>query len=226
MSELYLVRHAQASFGKADYDRLSALGHQQATWLGEFFKFRNIRFDRIICGDMVRHHETLDRISAAMGSNSDERQTHAQWNEFDFEALFAAYLTDHPEQKLDNTASASLISRLLQKTLQAWANGELCSDIPETWAEFEQRVFSGLSIATSSIDNGSKTLVVTSGGAIAMAVRQVLAAPPEAMIRMNLQIRNSAYSHLFFDREGIHLAGFNHAPHLEHPDRSNAVTYY
>ena len=35
MSELILVRHAQASFGEDDYDRLSVLGHQQARWLGE-----------------------------------------------------------------------------------------------------------------------------------------------------------------------------------------------
>ncbi len=30
MSELYLVRHAQASFGAANYDQLSDLGHQQS----------------------------------------------------------------------------------------------------------------------------------------------------------------------------------------------------
>ena len=34
MSLVYLVRHAQASFGARDYDRLSELGRQQARWLG------------------------------------------------------------------------------------------------------------------------------------------------------------------------------------------------
>ncbi|NPC53888.1 histidine phosphatase family protein, partial [Corallococcus exiguus] len=29
MAELYLVRHGQASFGAADYDRLSERGEQQ-----------------------------------------------------------------------------------------------------------------------------------------------------------------------------------------------------
>ena len=29
MGILYLVRHGQASFGEADYDRLSPLGHRQ-----------------------------------------------------------------------------------------------------------------------------------------------------------------------------------------------------
>ena len=36
MAELYLVRHAQASFGTDDYDRLSQLGHRQSRWLGEY----------------------------------------------------------------------------------------------------------------------------------------------------------------------------------------------
>ena len=34
MSELYLVRHAQASFGADNYDQLSDHGHQQSRWLG------------------------------------------------------------------------------------------------------------------------------------------------------------------------------------------------
>lgn len=38
MSELYLVRHAQASFGAANYDQLSDLGHRQSRWLGEHLK--------------------------------------------------------------------------------------------------------------------------------------------------------------------------------------------
>jgi len=38
MSHITLIRHGQANTGARDeqsYDRLSALGHQQAAWLGE-----------------------------------------------------------------------------------------------------------------------------------------------------------------------------------------------
>ncbi|HEX5612745.1 MAG TPA: phosphoglycerate mutase family protein, partial [Burkholderiales bacterium] len=48
MAELYLVRHAQASFGTEDYDRLSELGRRQARWLGEYFAERGMRFDRVV----------------------------------------------------------------------------------------------------------------------------------------------------------------------------------
>jgi len=34
MGELYLIRHAQASFGAEDYDKLSVLGCEQSVALG------------------------------------------------------------------------------------------------------------------------------------------------------------------------------------------------
>ena len=48
MSLVYLVRHAQASFGARDYDRLSELGRQQARWLGDYFAGRGLRFARVM----------------------------------------------------------------------------------------------------------------------------------------------------------------------------------
>ena len=56
MSELYLVRHGQASFGADNYDKLSPLGHKQSYVLGQYFKNKKIAFDRIITGDLVMHH--------------------------------------------------------------------------------------------------------------------------------------------------------------------------
>ena len=64
MTDIYLVRHGQASFGKANYDKLSELGGQQAIWLGDYFKHRNVEFDAVFSGDMVRHHETKEGIAS------------------------------------------------------------------------------------------------------------------------------------------------------------------
>ena len=55
MAQFYLVRHGQASFGTDNYDRLSELGHQQARWLGEYFAERDMGFDALVSGDLVRH---------------------------------------------------------------------------------------------------------------------------------------------------------------------------
>jgi len=226
MSELFLVRHAQASFGEDDYDRLSALGHRQARWLGEYFKSRQLRFDQVICGEMTRHRETIEGISEGMGLDSQTHRTDGLWNEFDFEALIRAYLAEHPDEQPAAGNLASEYMRILSNTLQAWAKGGITKDIPETWNEFEQRVRAGLARATQQVNRGSKILLVSSGGAISMALRQVLHVPPDVMIQMNIQTRNASFSHLYFNRDDMQLAGFNHVPHLELPDRDNTVTYY
>jgi len=226
MSELYLVRHAQASFGDDNYDRLSALGHQQSQWLGEYFKSRGVDFDQVICGDMVRHHETAEGIARGMGLNSNRLLTHSQWNEFDFERLVEVYLAARPGEAPPDEAPRSAWFQVLRKALLAWSEDRLEGELKETWTDFEQRVEQALSLATSRSERNSKVLVVSSGGPISMAIRHILQAPAPTMIRMNLQTRNSSFSHLFFNERSIELSGFNHVPHLDHPDRSDAVTYY
>ena len=52
MAELYLIRHAQASFGAENYDQLSDLGHQQSQSLGKALADQGVSPDlstRVIC---------------------------------------------------------------------------------------------------------------------------------------------------------------------------------
>ena len=62
MGAIYVVRHAQASFGTEDYDRLSQTGFAQARLLGAYFALRNIRFDAAYTGTLRRHAETAQGI--------------------------------------------------------------------------------------------------------------------------------------------------------------------
>lgn len=226
MSELFLVRHAQASFGTEDYDRLSDLGHRQARWLGEHFRQRELSFDRVICGSMVRHRETADGILHGMGRESAEFDTDPAWDEFDFQAIVAAYLEEHQEELPAPGASLAAFSRILRAALLAWAENRLGAALPERWEHFDARVQAGLSKLTSDAGDGRKILLVSSGGVISTALRHVLGAPAGTMVHMNLQLRNSSISHLFFNSRNVHFSGFNHAPHLDRPDRAGAVTYY
>ena len=50
MAELYLIRHAQASFGADSYDRLSDLGHQQRQSLGKALADQVVSPDFFLCG--------------------------------------------------------------------------------------------------------------------------------------------------------------------------------
>jgi broad specificity phosphatase PhoE len=226
MSELFLVRHAQASFGTDDYDRLSDLGHRQARWLGEYFQHLNLAFDRVVCGTMVRHRQTVDAILGGMGLADRQAGTDAAWNEFDFEAIVTAYLGQHPLEMPPAKSSYRDFSRILRSALLAWTEDSLDTTLPERWPQFEARVGQALAAITRDARSGERVLLVSSGGAIATVLQQTLEAPASAMVHMNLQLRNSSFSHLFFNARRVHFSGFNHVPHLDHPDRAGAITYY
>jgi len=226
MPELLLVRHAQASLGSDDYDRLSELGHRQARWLGEYFRYRGHRFDRVICGAMRRHRETADGIFRGMEQRVADAETDPRWNEFDFQALTRAYLEQHPGAAPSPGAPVRNFMRVLRDAIVAWSENRIDGALPERWADFEDRVQGGLNAVGLESGGAQRILVVSSGGAISMALRQVLQAPARTMVQMNLQLRNSSLSQVFLNRSRMHFAGFNHVPHLDRPEREESITYY
>lgn len=226
MPELLLVRHAQASLESDDYDRLSELGHRQAQWLGEYFRYRGHRIDRVICGDMRRHRETADGIFRGMEQPFEDTETDPRWNEFDFQALIRAYLEQHPEAAPPPGAPVRRFMQVLRDAIGAWSEDRIGGDLPERWADFEDRVRGGLNAVGAEPGGSRRILVVSSGGAISMALRQVLQAPARTMVHMNLQLRNSSLSQVFLNGTRMHFAGFNHVPHLDRPEREESITYY
>lgn len=225
MSEIYFVRHGQASFGSSNYDQLSELGHEQSRLLGEYFRERDIQFDRIITGDMVRHRETAEGIRLGMGlAPQAEFETFPELNEYDFHSVLNCYVTQFPDQALPEKPEVADFFRRLKKGINLWSRGELKGDMPETWACFEQRLNS---IRQHVMERyaGERVLAVSSGGAIAMLVRQLLEAPEAAMMELNLQTRNTALIHCRFNQRAMRLSSFNNLPHLERPDRESMITY-
>ena len=67
MPTVLLARHAQASFGAADYDVLSAIGVEQAAGLAGDLARRGVRIDRLISGSLARQRDTAAPIAAAAG---------------------------------------------------------------------------------------------------------------------------------------------------------------
>ena len=224
MSEFYIVRHGQASFGADNYDKLSPLGHQQSDWLGEYLAERNLEFSQLWLGEMVRHQETASGI--LLGLNTDlETVTHSGLNEFDFQNIATAYLTDHPKDAVQKGAPPAEFYRLLKKAMGAWSNEQLDpSMLKETWGEFRQRVFAVLS-AMRKDTHDKPILLVSSGGAISMLMSIVLELDAKHVIELNMQVRNASYSHFFFNRDTVRLSSFNNVPHLDIPERVGAVTF-
>lgn len=222
MAEFYLVRHGQASFGTDDYDRLSALGQQQALWLGQYFAERKIQFDRIIIGTQLRHRQSAEAICRGNGQNPDCSEF-AGLNEYDFYALFKALGAQHAHLKDMTSGPKRDFYKGLKQVLQLWMDGRLTGELPESWAAFARRV----SDARQFIQHcgAQRVLVVSSGGPIGMLTRQVLEAPEQMAIELNLQIKNTSFSHYYFNQQAIKLASFNNIPHLDQPGRLEAITY-
>lgn len=218
MAELYLVRHAQASFGSDNYDKLSELGHRQSQLLGEHFRACNISFDKVITGDMVRHKETAEGILGHL----NQVEVDKGWNEFDFNAVVSAYLRMYPEQAPGKNSPRSDWYRVLKVAMIAWSEHKL-EDMNEDWLSFESRVQS----SSKNVFDGAnkKVLVVTSGGAIAVCLMQLLGLSIQKAIDFNLQIRNTSVHHIFFNNAKAQLHSFNSVPHLDKPEHLNFITY-
>lgn len=224
MSEVYLVRHGQASFGADDYDQLSELGYQQAVWLGEYFKDNDIQFSHVVQGKLKRHKQTTEGIYQGLDCEYNS-EILAGLDEFDFEGLAKSYLKKDPGAQPQPNAPRSEFYRLLKKAMFAWMSDELPhNEITETWAMFEQRV---RDVQNYILDQpkGSKILAVSSGGAISMFIATAMSMPSEQVINLNMQTKNAGFSRFFVGKDAFHLSSFNNAPHLETCQRKSAVTY-
>lgn len=221
MAQLFLVRHGQASYGAADYDRLSDLGWQQARWLGEHFAERGIRFDAHVRGTLRRHDETLRGILEGMRASASH-EAHPGLNEYEARTIVAAHFgaPDPAPQGADKRAHF----RKLREALHAWTEGTIPPGGHEPFADFQARVMGALEAVRARAD-AERILVVSSGGPIATILSTVTGMPARMMVDLNMQARNGSYSEFVLSPKGVHFVSFNNVPHLDRPDRPGAVTY-
>ena len=222
MSKLLLIRHGQASFGQKNYDQLSELGTKQAQWLGEYLKDANIQPDRIITGSLMRHKQTAASICQGLNFNG-EIDEHTGWNEFDFQTIVLAYLQKHPELT-PTTKQPKAYFSLLKRAMTSWSKSELSDSQTESWTDFEHRVNAAMAYSKSKTTS-APTLVISSGGAISMALKYILKLDATTMIDLNLQTRNTSISEIYFNQSNDQLCSFNATPHLESKDRRDSITY-
>lgn len=220
-TEITLVRHAQASFGSDNYDQLSELGHRQARWLGHYYAERGVSFDRILVGAQRRHRETAEGIASALAA-SPALEVHPGLNEYDFEALYQCFARHFPDELQAERTDRRYFYGILRKGLNAWAREQLSDPGLETWAGFGERVEAAMAHAADT--DGGKVLVVSSGGAISMAIKQILKLDATTAINLNMQTINSAFSTFLQTRSGRHLLNFNSIPHLDTPERRDSIT--
>jgi broad specificity phosphatase PhoE len=222
MGTVYLVRHGQASFGADNYDKLSDLGRRQCVRLGEYFRFKGVRFDAALVGTLERQKESLAAIAQGL-QWQPEALAWPGLNEYDSKAVVEAI---HPTP-LARPTSPELVKehfRLLRDGLTAWIGGTAQPIGMPSHADFMAGILGALDHVRAE-HHGKNVLVVSSGGPISTIVAHVLGAPPQAMVELNLRIRNSSVTELAFNPKRHSLVTYNTLPHLDHPDHAAWVTY-
>ena len=214
MAELIIIRHGQASFGAANYDKLSDLGHAQSALVGQTLKTRGWTPDRIVIGGQVRHRETLDGIGFTDAEVDDG------FNEYDFhDLLLARYAGDVPNLVLGDRKTHF---RTLRETVFEWQADKL-PNASESWLDFTTRIENAMTKATRG--GAERILVVSSGGVIGQITADTVGGPAKMMMTLNLQIKNTGLTKFIVSGPKRFLHEFNATPHLDVPDHADKLTY-
>lgn len=222
MGTVYLVRHGQASFGADNYDQLSDLGKRQCVRLGEYFRHKGVRFDAALVGTLERQKQSLACIAEGLQAQIEP----LSWpglNEYDSKAVVQAI---HPEP-LARPTTPELVRehfRLLREGLAAWIEGKTKPEGMISHADFVSGITSALDHVRAT-HYQKNVLVVSSGGPISTIVAHTLGAPLNAMIEINLRIRNSSVSELTFTPKRHSLVTYNTLPHLDSAEHQSWITY-
>jgi broad specificity phosphatase PhoE len=210
LPELIVIRHAQASFGAADYDVLSDLGHAQSRALGRALAAQGVKPAALWIGAQRRHRETLEGVAEGLGVDPSTASIHPGLNEFDFHGLLEARYRGRERPEHLHTDRATHF-RVLRDTVLEWQRGEI-ADPPESWQAFIARIRAA---RAAMLEGGEgQVLAVSSGGAIGRMVAETVEAPEEQMIHLQLQIRNCAVTRFIAGRARLYLTGFNETPHI------------
>jgi broad specificity phosphatase PhoE len=219
-----LVRHAQASFGAADYDVLSARGIEQSQVLESELLRRGISFDRVVTGTLHRQRDTVASLAATIGKPA---LVDARWDEYSADDVLGAY-SDSPVRLSSPRASGMTTSefqKILDHALFEWiAAGEQRGAGGESWHAFCDRANAALDELLETLSQGETALVCTSGGVLAAISVRLLSTGGAAFVPFNRVVVNTGITKVVRGRRGTSLISFNEHGHLELPGRS-LLTY-
>lgn len=217
MAVIYLVRHAQASFGARDYDKLSSLGEQQAARLREILAPRTP--DLVLSGSMRRHARTAEL--AGFTPEVDKG-----FDEFDHEQLILAHKPAYRTRAvmLADLARTGNPQRAFQEMFtaatQRWIDGG--NGYTETFQAFCDRSDAAVRRTAERLGKGETAVVFTSGGPIAVVVSRLLSGGDGLWAKLNPVTINTAITKVVSGRSGLTVVSYNEHGHL---DGSELLTY-
>ena len=211
MPTLLLVRHAQGSFGGADYDVLSERGQEQAATLADDLEAREVNVTRVLAGSLARQRDTAAPVAERFGR---EIEIDPRWNEYESEEIIASHASPSLFEGTQREFQALLDAALVEWVTQA----------DGSWPAFRERVRAAFDELAGVLESGETALVSTSGGPIAAIGVALLGLPPEGFVALNRVAVNAGVTKVVTGAAGATLVSFNEHAYLERQSRS-LLTY-
>ena len=229
MAEIWLIRHGQASFGAADYDRLSELGDVQSRYLGEWLRRCGHSTGLVATGRMRRHLRTAQLCVEAAGLDEPAQLVVPGLDEFDHQEVVLRHRPElaEPGRLMEELARADDPHRAFQQLFGAavarWTSGAHDADYACTWTAFRARVLDAL--RQLAAHDAERIWAFTSGGPIAVVANALLDAPPAQTLEMAWPLVNTSITRIVANGSGGRLVSYNAWPHLETAGDSGLVTH-
>ncbi|WP_329483101.1 histidine phosphatase family protein [Kribbella sp. NBC_01484] len=218
MAVIYLIRHAQASFGARDYDKLSAQGEQQAAMLGKALADRGARPDVVVSGSMRRHAQTAELALAAAGVDAPV-EVDEGFDEFDHDQLIVAH---KPAYRVRAVLLADLartgnphraFQEMFTAATQRWIDGG--DGYTESFDAFCERSEAAVRRTAGRLGKGETAVVFTSGGPIAAVVSRLLSGGDGLWAKLNPITINTAITKVLSGQRGLTVVSHNEHGHLD-----------
>ncbi len=229
MASIYLIRHGQASFGKADYDQLSEKGTRQAQLLGKFWQSHPAP-GKIFSGDLLRHEQTLENFLLGYQGDKPSKIIHSGFNEFNHLELLTRYdarwksFADMAKKIAQQADANKIFQKEFSLALKRWVSGQYDGDYIESWPQFKKRCIAALQdvgqqalIAKKTLNNtkpSKEICIFTSGGTISVLIQHILGLSDQSTLAIIQQLRNTSVTKLLLSKNKLNIDYLNNYGHL------------
>lgn len=235
MSTLYFIRHAQASFGEENYDRLSETGIKQSVILGQYLSSIKMQFDEIYCGTMERQKDTAGKyLSTAemTGLSVPDIRYDSRLNEYDAKKIMTILIpvllsekpqmNEHMDKLLTDRKSFQIV---FSEVMDMWCSGKYAMDGTATWEEFLSGIQGFLEDRMKEHSGNRKIAVFTSGGPISAVIMKILSLDIGTSMLVRDRIVNSSITRFKYSAYKMMITSFNEYSHLELAGGKEIITY-
>jgi broad specificity phosphatase PhoE len=226
LTELYLIRHAQAGT-RDNYDELSEVGRRQARLLGDYLFSQGLSFGAVHSGGMLRQRLSAE-IACAPFDAKPELITDERWNEFSLAGLYRAFARRMSEEspafasdlremqealRVDPHTTRGATGRCDAAIVKAWMENRYPDYEGESWNSFRARVHScALELLDGEV--ADRVAVFTSATPIAVLAAGALGLTDDRLISVLGVLYNSGMTILRSRSSELRLFTLNAIPHL------------